>query len=73
MVENTLETVSNLSTKLVNAVINQCTSHVKVGYSPYCMYYGQKLHSAVTFVMGESAKFAETEYGVQVAKKLLQK
>jgi len=43
---------------LVNAVINQCTSCVKGGYSPYCVYYGQKLCSAVTFAMGESAKVA---------------
>ena len=58
---------------MVNAAINQCTSRVKGEYSPYSIYYGQKLHSPCTFAMGETAKIADTEYGIQVAKKLLQK
>ena len=57
---------------MVNAAINQRTSRVKGEYSPYSIYYGQKLRSPCTFAMGETAKIADTEYGIQVAKKLLQ-
>jgi len=58
---------------MVNAAINQHMSRVKGEYSPYSIYYGQKLRLPCTFTMGETAKIANTEYGIQVAKKLLQK
>jgi len=45
---------------------------VKGEYSPYSFYYRQKLHPSYTFAMGETVKIAETEYGIQVAKKMLQ-
>ena len=57
---------------MVNAAINQQSSRVKGEYSPYSIYYRQKLHPSYTFAMGETVKIAETEYGIQVAKKMLQ-
>ena len=57
---------------MVNAAINQQSSRVKGEYSPYSIYYRQKLPSPCIFTMGGTVKIAKTEYGIQVAKKLLQ-
>ena len=56
-----------------NACEEEDTSRVKGEYSPYSIYYGQKLHLPCTFAMGETVKIAKTEYGIQVANKVLQK